>query len=164
MRTPVGSPQLALEVLMAEAVSALGLPERIDVDLGGLRFSATFRAPAGATLRVSQLLAGRWVELLRFDDFVEQAHYHVLAAGDATLVDAATDGVALDFYLDQIGQHLAELLARGGFEEIVPAIDVDAVSNNIDQVRQAMIDVVPDGYTRVPGVGLRRDDHRAGTP
>jgi hypothetical protein len=149
---------------MAEAVPALDVSEPVEVDLGGLRFSATFRAPAGATLRVSLLLTGRWLELLRFDDFVEQAHYHVLAAGDATLVDAATDGVALDFYLDQIGQHLAELLARGGFEEIVPAIDVDAVSNNIDQVRQAMIDVVPDGYTRVPGVGLRRDDHRAGTP
>jgi hypothetical protein len=148
---------------MAEAVPALDVSEPVEVDLGGLRFSATFRAPAGATLRVSRLLTGRWLELLRFDDFVEQAHYHVPAAGDATMVDAGTDGVALDFYLDQIGDHLAELLARGGFEEVVPTIDVEAVTKNIDQVRQAMIDVVPDGYTRVPGVGLRRDDHRAGT-
>ena len=149
---------------MAEAVPAFDVSEPIEVDLGGLRFSATFRAPAGATLRVSRLMAGRWLELLRFDDFVEQPHYHVPAAGEAILVDADTDGVALDFYLDQIGGHLGELLARGGFDEIVPTIDVEAVTKNIDQVRDAMIDVVPDGYTRVPGVGLRSDDHRAATP
>ena len=149
---------------MADVVPTFGVSEPIEVDLGGLRFSATFRAPAGATLRVSGRLAGQWVELLRFDDFVEQPHYHVPAAGDAIMVDANTDGVALDFYLDQIGGHLGELLARGGFEEIVPTIDVEAVTENIDQVRHAMIDVVPDRYTRVPGVGLRRDDHGAGTP
>jgi len=112
---------------------------------------------------VSGLLAGRWVELLRFDDFVEQPHYHVPAAGDAIMVDTKSDGVALDFYLDQIRGRLGELLERGGFEEIVPTIDLEAVSRNIDQVRQAMIDVVPDGYARVPGVGLRRED-RARTP
>jgi len=149
---------------MADAASGFDVSEPIEVDLGGLRFSATFRAPAGATLRVSRLLVGRWVELLRFDDFVEQAHYHVPAAGDAIMVDAGTDGVALDFYLDQIGDHLGELLARAGFEEIVPTIDVEAVTKNIDQVRHAMIDVVPVGYSRVPGVGLRKDDHRGATP
>ena len=149
---------------MAEVVPTFDVSEPIEVDLGGLRFSATFRAPAGATLRVSGLLDGRWVELLRFDDFVEQPHYHVPAAGDATMVDVNTDGVALEFYLDQIGGHLGELLTRGGYEEVLPTIDLEVIRTNVDRVRRAMTDVVPAGYTRVPGVGLRRAEHRAGTP
>lgn len=35
-------------------------------------------------------------------------------------------------------------------------VDVDTVASNVDEVRQAMIDVTPDGYVRVPGVGLQR--------
>jgi hypothetical protein len=149
---------------MADAVPSFDVSEPIEVDLGGLRFSATFRAPAGATLRVSGEVAGRREELLRFDDFVQQPHYHVPAAGDAVMLDTKTVGAPLDFYLDQIGNHLGELLVQGGFEEIVPTLDLRAVTANIGQVRDAMIDVVPDGYTRVPGVGIRRDAHPAGTP
>ena len=149
---------------MAGAVPSFDVSEPIEVDLGGLRFSATFRAPAGATLRVSGDVAGRREELLRFDDFVEQPHYHVPAAGDAIMVDANRDGAALDFYLDRIGNHLGELLVQGGFGDIVPTLDLQAVTRNIGQVRDAMVDVVPAGYTRVPGVGLRRDPHPAGTP
>jgi hypothetical protein len=149
---------------MAGAVPSFDVSEPIEVDVGGLRFSATFRAPAGATLRVSRDVAGRREELLRFDDFVEQPHYHVPAAGDAIMVDTTRDGAALDFYLDRIGNHLGELLEQGGFGDIVPTLDLQAVTRNIGQVRDAMVDVVPAGYSRVPGVGLRRDPHHAGTP
>ena len=60
-------------------------PEATDgqvVDCGGLRFEATFRAPAGATLRVFGEVDGDIAELLRFDDFIEGPHYHIPAAGD----------------------------------------------------------------------------------
>jgi hypothetical protein len=144
---------------MADVAPSLHVSEPVEVDLGGLRFSATFRAPAGATLRVSGSVDGHRVELLRFDDFVAQPHYHVPAAGDAIMLDAGT-GDPLDFYLEEIRSHLGELLVRGGFGEIVPTVDLDAVSRNVDQIRRAMTDVVPDGYTRVPGVGLRRDGDR----
>jgi len=91
---------------MAESTApTFEVSEPIDVDLGGLRFSATFRAPAGATLRVSGSVDGELVEVLRFDDFVAQPHYHVPAAADATMVDPDTDGAPLDVYLDLIGGH-----------------------------------------------------------
>ena len=59
-------------------------PDRQVVDCGGLRFEATFRAPAGATLRVFGKVDGDIAELLRFDDFIEGPHYHIPAAGDPT--------------------------------------------------------------------------------
>ncbi|MDA8047849.1 MAG: hypothetical protein M0Z30_21895 [Actinomycetota bacterium] len=128
----------------------------IEMDMGGLRFSASFRAPAGATLRVSAQVEGHWQELLRFDDFVEQPHFHVPAAADATMVDREVKGAPLEFFLTQLRGHLRELLVQGGYTEILDTVDVDAVTSNVDRVRQAMIDVVPDGYARVPGVGLQR--------
>ena len=130
--------------------------EPMDIDVGGLRFSASFRGPAGATLRVSSQLEDGWQELLRFDDFVEQPHFHVPASGNATMVDRDVDGAPLDFFIVQLRDHLRELLMEGGFSETLETIDQEAVANNLDRIRQAMIDVVPDGYTRVPGVGLQR--------
>ncbi len=130
--------------------------EPIEIDMGGLRFSASFRAPAGATLRVSAQVEGHWQELLRFDDFVEQPHFHVPAAAGATMVDRGEKGAPLDYFLAQLGSHLRELLVQGGYSEILESVDVDAVTSNVDKLRQAMIDVVPDGYARVPGVGLQR--------
>jgi hypothetical protein len=130
--------------------------EPVELDIGGLRFSTSFRAPAGATLRVSAQLDDGWRELLRFDDFVEQPHFHVPASADATMVDREVTGAPLDFFIAQLRDHLSELLVQGGFSEILETTDSDAVANNIDRVRQAMIDVVPDGYTRVADVGLQR--------
>jgi hypothetical protein len=145
-----------MEVIMSEVTAgSFDVSEPKELDIGGLRFSASFRAPAGATLRVSAQFQDRWREVLRFDDFVEQPHFHVPASADATMVDRDT-GEPLDFFMAQLRDHLGELLRQGGFSEILETADLDAVANDIARIRQAMIDVVPDGYTRVPGVGLQR--------
>ncbi len=136
--------------------SSFDVSEPIEMQIGGLRFSASFRARAGATLRVSARLEDRWRELLRFDDFIEQPHFHVPASADATMVDRAVNGAALDFFIAELRDRLTELLVQGGYSEILETIDVHDVTNNIDLIHQAMIDVVPDGYIRVTGVGLQR--------
>jgi len=128
----------------------------IDLDLGGLRFSVSFRGSAGATLRVSGQVSGKWEELLRFDDFVDAPHYHVPAAGDAIMVDRATQGDPLDLYITQLRDHLGELLETAGYADAVSDVDLDAVRESVERIRQAMIDCVPEGYTRVAGVGLSR--------
>jgi hypothetical protein len=145
------------EVIMADVTTgSFDAAEPTEMDVGGLRFRASFRAPAGATLRVSAQVEGGWRELLRFDDFVEHPHFHVPAAANPTMVDRDADGVPLEFFVAQLRDHLRELLVEGGFSEILETVDVDAVASNIGRIREAMIDVVPDGYTRVPGVGLQR--------
>lgn len=132
------------------------ISQRREMDIGGLRFSASFRAPAGATLRVSAQLEDGWQEVLRFDDFVEQPHFHVPASAAATMVDREAKGAPLDFFVAQLRDHLQEMLVQGGFSEVAKTVDLDAVTTNVGRIRQAMIDVVPDGYARVPGVGLQR--------
>jgi hypothetical protein len=127
-------------------------------DAGGLRFTVSFRAPVGATLRVSGPVPGAPKALLRFDDFVDSPHYHAPADADSIRLDRAVVGEPLDWFVRQMRDHLEDLLTAAGFAAILPEIDVQAVSGNAEQIRAAMIDCVPDGYLRVPGVGLQLTD------
>ena len=130
--------------------------ERQVVECGGLSFKASFRAPAGATLRVTSEVDGRVTELLRFDDFIDGPHYHVPAAGDPILFDRAALGEPLNWFVSEIRDHLAELLTQAGFARILSNVDLDAISRHSEDIRKAMEACVPDGYLRVPGVGLGR--------
>jgi hypothetical protein len=126
------------------------------VDSGGLRFEATFRAPQGATLRVFGDAAGQRTELLRFDDFIEGPHYHLPGAGPSIAFDREKLGEPLNWIVGELRDHLADLLTTAGYADLLPAVDVQAVSENAEKVRQAMEECVPAGYVRVAGVGLQR--------
>lgn len=126
------------------------------VDCGGLRFEATFREPAGATLRVFGDLDGQVTELLRFDDFVDSPHYHIPAASDPIAFDQAELGEPLTWLVSQLRDNLAGLFTEAGLARALPGVNLDTVTYHVDDIRKAMEICVPDGYLRVPGVGLRR--------
>src|SRR5579884_2899614 len=115
------------------------------VECGGLRFEASFRAPAGATLRVLGDVGGRDTELFRFDDFIDAPHYHVPAAGDPILFDRAALREPLTWFISQLRDHLAELLAEAGFAQVLSDVDVDAVSDCAEDITRAMEACVPPG-------------------
>ncbi len=125
------------------------------LDVGGLRFGAMFR-PSGATLRVYGRAGGRQRELLRFDDFVDGPHYHVPADGPQISFDEATLGEPLAWFVSQISDNLEELLSAAGFGELVAVVDTKAVADKAGTIRKMMVDCVPPGYVRTPGMGLRR--------
>ena len=139
-----------------EIAPHLEITGRHAVEYGGLRFEASFRPPAGATLRVSGYVEGHETELLRFDDFIERPHYHIPADGDPIPFDRAALGDPLAWFVSQLRDRLAELLAQAGYARILSDIDLDAVTEHAEDIRKAMEACVPDGYVRVPGVGLRR--------
>jgi hypothetical protein len=127
-------------------------------DAGGLHFLVSFRAPVGATVRVSGSGPVPGQALLRFDDFVDSPHYHAPADGDPINLDRAIVGEPLDWFVRQMRDHLENLLTAAGFAAILPEIDVRAVSDSAERIRAAMVGCVPDGYVRVPGVGLQRTE------
>jgi hypothetical protein len=128
-----------------------------ELDIGGLQFEASFRG-AGATLRVFGPVGGQRTERLRFDDFIDEPHYHVPAEGDAIMFDRAILGEPLDWFISQVRDHLDELLTTAGFAEVLPGVDLRAVTDNAERIRKAMVDCVPDGFVRVPGLGLQRTE------
>ena len=132
-------------------------PEETVLDYGGLTFGVSFRGP-GATLRVNGDVDGESTELLRFDDFIEQPHYHVPASGDAVMFDREKLGEPLAWYIAQIRDNLGDLLTEGGYAKVLPNLDLEAVSAHAGDIQKAMEDCVPAGFTRVPGVGIQKLD------
>jgi hypothetical protein len=126
------------------------------LDIGGLRFTVSFRGEAGATIRVYGEVDGTSTEMLRFDDFVEDPHYHVPAAAKPYSFDREKLGAPLPWFIGQIRDNLGGLLTDAGFAGVLDSVDLGAVSAGADKVEQAMIDCVPEGFSRVPGVGLQK--------
>jgi hypothetical protein len=124
-------------------------------DLGGLRFHVYFTRDRGSTARVFGQVGGEWVQMLRFDDFVDGPHYHAPASEHQIDFDRSL-GEPLAWFTEQIRTNLPELLTKSGFAEVLPNIDLEAVEANADQVAEAMIDCVPVGFVRIAGVGLQR--------
>jgi hypothetical protein len=100
-------------------------------------------------------VAGEQTELLRFDDFIDGPHYHVPSDAEPIVFDRAL-GEPLDWFVAQLRDHLGELLTAGGFAELLPSVDLGAVTDSAEMIRKMMVDCVPDGFVRVPGVGLQR--------
>ncbi len=133
-----------------------GSPPR-EWDAGGLHFSVSFNVPAGATFRLSGPVDGHQRELVRFDDFVDSPHYHAPAEGDQIAFDRTRLGDPLEWLVDQVENHVEELLTAAGFAALLPQLDTAAVAASGEQLRTAMIACVPEGYVRVSGVGLQRE-------
>ncbi len=45
---------------------------------------------------------------------------------------------------------------EAGYARILSGVDVDAVTDHAEEIKEAMDACVPDGNVRVPGTGLRR--------
>jgi hypothetical protein len=129
-------------------------PEETVLDIGGLQFTVAFRGP-GATIRVYGEPEGVRTELLRFDDFIEDPHYHVPASAKPFAFDRAAHGAPLPWFIEQIRDHLGELLSDAGYASVLGSVDLDAVREGAGRIEQAMVDCVPAGFTRVAGVGIQ---------
>jgi hypothetical protein len=99
---------------------------------------------------------GHVTELLRFDDFIDGPHYHIPAASDPIVFDQAVLGEPLTWLVSQLRDHLAELFTGAGLARALSDVNLDVVTDHVDDIRKAMEVCVPNGYVRVPGVGLRR--------
>ena len=101
-------------------------------------------------------VSGASTELLRFDDFVDDPHYHVPPSGAPIGFERDASDEPLAWYIAPIRDNLAAMLSEGGYGLIVPQLDLEEVRNRSGGVEKLMEDCVPAGYTRVPGVGLQR--------
>jgi len=131
-------------------------PGATEWEVGGLHLSVAFRRDDGATLRVFGRRPEGWKEMLRFDDFIDSPHYHVSIDKPIIPFDRSKYGDPMEFYVREIRTHLGQLLIEAGFADVAANADLPAVSADAERIRREMIDCVPEGYERVPGVGLRR--------
>jgi hypothetical protein len=124
----------------------VGEPLQVDAELrpGLLRASVRRREvgeDGGLSLELSGAVAGEPAELLRFDLFRRDPHYHVPASDPAQIdLDPARDGDPLEFALTCLRERLPALLERAKFPELARAVDAvspAALLAFVERVREA---------------------------
>lgn len=119
-----------------------------EMEIGGLHFAVYYTEAGtngGPTIRVLGDVAGKRTELLRFDSFRKDPHYHAPASGKQTNMTAEEGKDALGWSLTQVREHLPAWLEKAGFGEIARGVDVAALRRGWTQVRDAALASVPKG-------------------
>lgn len=114
-----------------------------DVELGGVTFRIEYRstgADRGPAIRVFGDIEGQAVQVLRFDCFEDDPHFHYDPTGKNILfhLDPLTMGDALEFSLRQIGGVLKAMIAKAGFTPFAESIDESSVRSGLDRIRAAV--------------------------
>jgi hypothetical protein len=95
----------------------------------------------GVSLHVFAEQDGEWRELLRFDCFVEDPHYHYLSwrerANEMIQLDPVADGDPLAWALERIHSRLPQMLERAGAADVARRIDFAALEAALPRVTEA---------------------------
>lgn len=111
------------------------------IELGGLRFVVlhrTFGDDGGASIEVFGDVEGLPVQVLRFDCFKGNPHYHLAPEGTDAKKDLDVAGpMSLHWALEQIRDHMPELLRDAGFDSLAERVDRGALASEWTRIRDA---------------------------
>jgi hypothetical protein len=112
-----------------------------EVDTAGAYAPALGVEDRGVSLHVFAEQDGEQRELLRFDCFVEDPHYHYISwrarTNDMVHVDPIADGDALAWAIERIRTRLPQMLERAGAPEVARRIDAAALEEALPRVTEA---------------------------
>ena len=124
--------------LLTDAIAAADHLEGAGGDTLGLTTGLDDR---GVSLHVYSEQDGEERELLRFDCFQEDPHYHYVSWRDKTNemvhLDPVADGDPLAWALERIRTRLPQMLARAGAADVAARVDLAAVEEALPRVTQA---------------------------
>jgi hypothetical protein len=114
-----------------------------DLEIGGLTFRIEYRTQdedRGPAIRVFGDVAGEPKQLLRFDCFDDDPHYHYDPTGWNLKfsMDELTLGDPLEFSLAQIGRHVATMIGKAKFPEAAARVDQAEVTSRVDEIRSTV--------------------------
>ena len=110
------------------------------IDAGSLTFGVRYRVISGdqgVTIRAMSSSTGEETELVSFDCFDQQPHYHYGAGGGGRqLMDKTTTGNPVGWALKQLRNRLPQMLERAGHSEVAGTIDDEAIASALDEVEK----------------------------
>lgn len=120
------------------------MTDSISLSAGGLDFIVEYRhfgGDQGTAIRVHH----EGEQVLRFDCFVDDPHYHLHPSGPDRRIHLNKAEVpdAEQWTLGQIRSHLPDLLREAGLAEVADKVDADAIPPIIDQLATAIQQVKP---------------------
>ena len=108
------------------------------VDQDGRRGSHTRQPQQGVRISVSSDVAGTETQLLRFDCFDQNPHYHYAPEGDNERIalDQTANGNPIGWTLAQLRTRLPAMVRRAGYDTIADKLDgpESTVSSALDEV------------------------------
>jgi hypothetical protein len=120
----------------------ISVGEKVSVELGGLRFDVLRREvdeDGGTSIEVFGDVNGQAQQVLRFDCFRKDPHYHMPPSAPGQLrLDPAQVGDPLEWALAQTRDHLPEMLRKAGFEELSQTVDAEALRRGWERVKRAV--------------------------
>ena len=119
-----------------------------EFDIGGLHIMVYYTdagTNGGPTIRVLGDVAGERTELLRFDSFRKDPHYHCPASAQQVDMTAEEAKDALGWSLTQVREHLPAWLEKAGFADVAMRVDAAALRREWTAVRDAALASIPKG-------------------
>jgi len=118
---------------MAEKVFRVGSVE-LHVD------ERNFGSDGGPSVRVYGEADGDNVQLLRFDCFRKDPHYHYDPSGknDQRALDKVSVPDSIAWTIEQLGQNLAEMIHTAGYASVAEQVDQTAVAQILPEVESLM--------------------------
>jgi len=132
---------LAIGVEYRLVTEAIAAARQVEAATGTDGLEAAVLDDRGVSLHVVGDVDGARREVLRFDCFVEDPHYHYVdwraKANEVLHVDPVADGDPLAWALERLRTRLPEMLARAGAPELAVSVDVAAVAAALPKIRAA---------------------------
>ena len=112
-------------------------------DVGGVELHVdkrNFGSDGGPSVRVYGEVDGENVQLLRFDCFRKDPHYHYDPSGknDQHSLDKASVPDSVAWTIEQLGQNLVEMIHTAGYAGVAEAVDQAAVTHVLPEVESLM--------------------------
>ncbi len=93
-------------------------------------------ATQGVCIQVTGNVGGKETELLRFDCFDIDPHYHYGPENknERIMLDPTTTGNTIGWTISQLRSKLPDMLVRSGYEELAKQVDANLVGQKLDEV------------------------------
>lgn len=114
-----------------------------ELEIGGVVLAIDYRRmeeDRGSSVKVFGDIDGQRVQLLRFDCFDQDPHYHYAPTGVNRMfhLDRLTMGCPVAFTLDQVKRNTRSMVAAAGFAEFSERVDQDVLAARIGEVQAAI--------------------------
>ena len=112
-------------------------------EVGGVELHVderNFGSDGGPSVRVYGEADGKDIQLLRFDCFRKDPHYHYDPSGknDQRHLDKESVPDSIAWTIEQLGQNLVEMIHTAGYNSVADTVDQAAVAQVLPEVESLM--------------------------
>jgi hypothetical protein len=132
----------------------------LTIGVGGLRFNVTYRqgnTDRGPSLRIYGDVEDKPVQLLRFDCFEHEPHFHYDPEGknNQLRMDKTRVSDPITWSMDYLRGNVTSLIRIAGYSALAEQLDEEVLMAALPTVEKALRDSIPTDMSRLEASGLR---------